>query len=75
MVISIWVDNHHPLEGRAAGADQPPRPFVGWLQLLSVLADLMEHFAEDEPDRRAAKEDLAQDIEDLRAAVGLEGQM
>jgi low affinity Fe/Cu permease len=39
------------------------------------LADLMEHFAEDEPDRRAAKEDLAEDIEDLRAAVGLEGQM
>jgi low affinity Fe/Cu permease len=39
------------------------------------LADLMEHFAEDEPDRREAKKDLAQDIEDLRAAVGLEGQM
>jgi uncharacterized membrane protein len=39
------------------------------------LADLMEHFAEDDPERRAAKEDLADDIEDLRAAVGLEGQM
>jgi low affinity Fe/Cu permease len=39
------------------------------------LADLMEHFTADEPDRRAAKEDLAEDIEDLRAAVGLEGQM
>ena len=39
------------------------------------LADLMEHFAEDDPARRAAKEDLAEDIEDLRAAVGLEGQM
>jgi hypothetical protein len=42
MVITIWVDNLNPVEGRAAGADQPPRPFVGWLQLLSVLADLME---------------------------------
>lgn len=42
MVITIWVDNHNPLEGRAAGAGQPPRPFVGWLQLLSVLADLIQ---------------------------------
>jgi hypothetical protein len=39
------------------------------------LADLMEHFAEDDPERRAAKEDLSGDIEDLRAAVGLEGEM
>jgi uncharacterized membrane protein len=40
------------------------------------LADLMEHFAaNDDPERRAAKEDLAGDIEDLRAAVGLEGEM
>ena len=39
------------------------------------LADLMERFAEDDPERRAAKEDLSGDIEDLRAAVGLEGEM
>jgi hypothetical protein len=39
------------------------------------LADLMEHFAADDPERRAAKEDLSGDIEDLRAAVGLEGEM
>lgn len=40
------------------------------------LSDLMEHFAaNDDPERRAAKEDLAGDIEDLRAAVGLEGEM
>ncbi len=39
------------------------------------LADFMEHFAEDDSERRAAKEDLAGDIEDLRAAVGLEGQI
>jgi len=38
------------------------------------LADLMEHFSTDEPDQRA-KEDLAGDIEDLRAAVGLEEEM
>jgi uncharacterized membrane protein len=43
--------------------------------LADGLADLMEHFAEDDPERRAAKEDLADDIEDLRAAVGLEGEM
>ncbi len=39
------------------------------------LADLMEHFAADESDPRSAKEDLASDVEDLRAAVGLEGEM
>ena len=39
------------------------------------LADLMEHFAEDDPEMRAAKEDLSGDIEDLKAAVGLEGEM
>ena len=38
------------------------------------LSDLMEHFASDEPDR-VAKEDLSGDIEDLRAAVGLEEEM
>jgi low affinity Fe/Cu permease len=39
------------------------------------LADLMEHFAEDDPGQQAAKEDLSGDIEDLGAAVGLEGEM
>jgi hypothetical protein len=39
------------------------------------LADLMEHFATDDPGRQAVKEDLAGDIEDLRAAVGLEGEI
>jgi hypothetical protein len=39
------------------------------------LADLMEHFAVEDPERRAAKEDLAGDIEDLKAAVGLEEEM
>ena len=43
--------------------------------LADGLADLMEHFAEDDPERRAAKEDLSGDIEDLRAAVGLEEGM
>ena len=38
------------------------------------LSDLMEHFSNDE-DEQAAKQDLAVDIEDLRAAVGLEEQM
>ncbi len=38
------------------------------------LVDLMEHFASDEEDR-AAREDLAHDLDDLRAAVGLEKEM
>jgi len=39
------------------------------------LVDLMEHFAVEDPERRAAKGDLAGDIEDLKAAVGLEEEM
>jgi low affinity Fe/Cu permease len=43
--------------------------------LADGLADLMEHFATNDPGRQAAKADLAGDIEDQRAAVGLEGEM
>jgi hypothetical protein len=39
------------------------------------LADLMDHFAEGDPEGRLAREDLSGDIEDLRAAVGLEEKM
>jgi low affinity Fe/Cu permease len=38
------------------------------------LSDLMEHFASD-GEGRAAKEDLARDVEDIKAAVGLEERM
>lgn len=38
------------------------------------LSDLMDHFSGDEDDK-AAKEDLARDVEDLREAVGLEERM
>lgn len=40
------------------------------------LVDLMEHFAADpDKDEQAAREDLARDLDDLRAAVGLEKEM
>jgi hypothetical protein len=42
MVITIWVEDRHPVVGRAAGGDQPPRPFAGWLQLLGLLSDLIQ---------------------------------
>jgi hypothetical protein len=42
MVITIWVEDRHPLGGRAGVDDQPPRPFAGWLQLLGLLSDLVE---------------------------------
>ncbi len=42
--------------------------------LADGLADLMEHFASGEPERRA-KEDLAKDVEDLKAAVGIEEEL
>ena len=42
MVITIWVQDRHPVVGRVGVGDQPPRLFVGWLQLLGLLSDLVE---------------------------------
>jgi hypothetical protein len=42
MVITIWVEDQHPVAGRAGVDDQPPRAFAGWLQLLGLLADLVQ---------------------------------
>jgi hypothetical protein len=42
MVITIWVEDQHPVAGRARVGDQEPRPFAGWLQLLGLLSDLVE---------------------------------
>jgi hypothetical protein len=42
MVITIWVEDQHPVAGRAAAGDQQPQPFAGWLQLLGLLSDLVE---------------------------------
>jgi hypothetical protein len=42
MVITIWVEDQHPVAGRAGVDGRPPRPFAGWLQLLGLLAALVE---------------------------------
>jgi hypothetical protein len=48
MVITIWVEDQHPVAGRAGIEGRPPRPFAGWLQLLGLLADLVERQATSE---------------------------
>ena len=48
MVITIWVVDQHPVAGRATAGDQQPQPFAGWLQLLSLLSDLIEPRASSE---------------------------
>jgi hypothetical protein len=49
MVITIWVEDQHPVAGRAGVDEQRPRPFAGWLQLLGLLADLVERKDLDAP--------------------------
>jgi hypothetical protein len=49
MAITIWVEDQPPVAGRAGVDDQPPRPFAGWLQLLGLLADLVERKELDAP--------------------------
>jgi hypothetical protein len=41
MVITIWVEDRHPVMGRTGVGGQPPRSFAGWLQLLGLLSDLV----------------------------------
>jgi hypothetical protein len=48
MVITIWVEDQHPVAGRAGVDGRPPRPFAGWLQLLGLLSDLVERQAVSE---------------------------
>ena len=51
-MIQIEVDAAEPPTGRVTvGADETPRPFVGWLQLLSLLGEALA--AEGPADRRA----------------------
>ncbi len=42
MLIRIWRDQTRPLSGRVALEDGEPRRFEGWLQLLRILAELLE---------------------------------
>jgi hypothetical protein len=42
MLIKIWRETERPLVGRVAQDEEPPRTFEGWLQLLRILADLLE---------------------------------
>jgi hypothetical protein len=42
MLIRIWRDETQALSGRVALEDGEPRRFEGWLQLLRILAELLE---------------------------------
>jgi hypothetical protein len=42
MLIRIWRDETQALSGRVALEDGEPRRFEGWLQLLGILAELLE---------------------------------
>lgn len=44
--VHIWMDTTQPPAGRLITAEgEPARPFVGWLQLLAVLAEAFERQA------------------------------
>ena len=42
MLIRIWRDETGALSGRVALEGGEPRRFEGWLQLLGILAELLE---------------------------------
>ena len=41
MLIRIWVEHTQPLAGTAASEGAEPRRFDGWLELLTVLSELL----------------------------------
>jgi hypothetical protein len=42
MLIRIWRDQTQALSGRVAVENEEPRRFEGWLQLLGILAELLD---------------------------------
>jgi len=42
MLIKIWRDQTRALSGRVAVEGAAPRRFEGWLQLLGILAELLD---------------------------------
>ncbi len=47
-MIQIWVETGQPPTGRVSATDGgPARPFVGWLQLLTILAQALPPDAAD----------------------------
>jgi hypothetical protein len=42
MLIRIWRDDTRALSGRVAVENEEPRRFEGWLQLLRILAELLD---------------------------------
>ena len=41
MLIRVWVERTQPLAGTAATGALEPRRFDGWLELLTVLSELL----------------------------------
>jgi hypothetical protein len=43
MLIHLQIENSQPLAGTAASEGSDPRRFDGWLELLTVISELVEH--------------------------------
>jgi hypothetical protein len=42
MLIHLQIENSQPLAGTAASEGSDPRRFDGWLELLTVISELVE---------------------------------
>ena len=51
MLIHVSIETADPLTGTAATAGRAPLPFVGWLELLRAISELVgaERFSDDGP--------------------------
>jgi hypothetical protein len=48
MLIRLQIENLEPLAGKAASEGSYPLHFDGWLELLKVISELVEHRRGDE---------------------------
>ena len=55
MLIRIWVERMEPLAGTAATEESQPLPFDGWLELLTVVSELVAAAPSSVEDADSAK--------------------
>ena len=63
MVIQVFIDTTEPLTGSASCKEREPVPFVGWLQMLRAVAELV-----GSPECAASTCPAAADVDTLTAS-------
>jgi hypothetical protein len=58
VLICVWVERSQPLSGTAAVEGAEPRRFDGWLELISVLSELVAAASSASEETKATEESI-----------------